>query len=127
MAPPSPMAIPVKGRDLIQFQAIVRPDSCVQTSTLAGRMGSVNVAVLEICGQSCPISDMQLATIRPGEPEIFLSLQGEGVSAGRPSVFVRLEPTDPASAGTLTVTIESGEGGSIQDRVVLRRAIVLLK
>lgn len=46
---------------------------------------------------------------------------------GEPSVFVRLEPTDPASAGTLTVTIESGEGGSIQDRVVLRRAIVQLK
>lgn len=46
---------------------------------------------------------------------------------GEPSVMVRLEPTDPASAATLTVTIESGEGGSIQDRVVLRRAIVLLK
>lgn len=31
-----------------------------------------------------------LATIRPGEPEIFYTLQGEGVGAGRPSVFVRL-------------------------------------
>ena len=33
---------------------------------------------------------LALATIHPGEPEIFAALQGEGVSAGRPCVFVRL-------------------------------------
>ncbi|WP_017672477.1 7-carboxy-7-deazaguanine synthase QueE [Blastomonas sp. AAP53] len=33
---------------------------------------------------------LRLATVRPQEPEIFHSLQGEGISMGRPSVFVRL-------------------------------------
>jgi 7-carboxy-7-deazaguanine synthase len=33
---------------------------------------------------------MQLAAMAPGVPEIFLSLQGEGASQGRPSLFIRL-------------------------------------
>lgn len=36
------------------------------------------------------MTNLRLATVHPGEPEIFHSLQGEGISAGRPSVFVRL-------------------------------------
>ena len=33
---------------------------------------------------------LTLATITPGAPEIFAALQGEGASAGKPSVFIRL-------------------------------------
>ena len=45
----------------------------------------------------------------------------------QPTAEIRLTPANGSTPHTLSLTIESGEGGTIQDRVVLRRALVLVK
>jgi hypothetical protein len=45
----------------------------------------------------------------------------------KPTAEIRLNLSSEADAGFVSITIESGEGGSIQDRVVLRRALALVR
>jgi len=55
------------------------------------RFGLCKLRKLRLVRQSrIAMPRLRLATIEPGVPEIFHALQGEGVAAGRPSVFVRL-------------------------------------
>jgi len=45
---------------------------------------------LKLIKDSNPATIMKLAKLPSGEPEIFYTLQGEGISTGKPSIFVRL-------------------------------------
>lgn len=65
-----------------------------------------------------------------GDCVVVVECGGETVrqrlNAQTPTFEIRLKPSDESKAATVRVTIESGEGGSIQDRVVLKRAMVVL-
>lgn len=65
-----------------------------------------------------------LATVNPGEAEVFSSLQGEGLGLGRPSVFVRLSRCNLACrwCDTAYTWRFSGDNRPHRDEVAFERA-----
>jgi hypothetical protein len=114
------------------------PPRIEPASTSAGGVGEVELSGPIVARWSLP-EGVRLITMSVSMPESARALGDcllvvecggqtlrQRLNGKRPTADLRLTPTDE-TAPTLTISIESGEGGSIQDRVVIRRGLMLVK